>query len=92
MDTKTVVSKSEIQETLTKYLMENSGVDVSGGIPTDENLLESGILDSLGIAEVTEFMEKEFEIEIDEDEVSSKNYKTILLLVNFCHAKISAGT
>lgn len=50
----TAIDLMSVQNTLLAYLMENSGVNVSGGIDPDENLLDSGILDSLGIAEITE--------------------------------------
>lgn len=81
----------DVHKTLHDYLMENSGVAVSGAIDPEENLLDSGILDSLGIAEVTEFIEKEFGIAIDEDEITSRNYKTLNALTNFCHSKITAA-
>ncbi|MCC4245949.1 acyl carrier protein [Stappia indica] len=80
-----------VQKNLLAYLMDNSGVNVSGGIDPEENLLDSGILDSLGIAEVTEYMEKEFGIAIDEDEITSQNYKTLNALSGFCHSKITSA-
>ena len=78
----------DVQKILAKYLLENSSVAVSGEISPDENLLEGGILDSLGIAELTEFIEKEFGIEIDEDEISAKNYRSLQTLTQFCTSKI----
>lgn len=82
---------NDVHKTLLEYLLENSGVTISGGIDPEENLLDSGILDSLGIAEITEYVEKEFGIVIDEDEITSQNYKTLNALTNFCHNKITAA-
>lgn len=90
MDAQTL-EKGDVYKTIHDYLMENSGVTVSGEIDPDENLLDSGILDSLGIAEVTEFVEKTFDIEIDEDEITSQNYKTLNALSGFCHSKITSA-
>ena len=59
----------EIQKVLTDYIMGNSNFDAPQDLEPDDNLLEGGILDSLGIAEITEYMEKTFTIEIDEDDI-----------------------
>jgi acyl carrier protein len=91
MDAQTL-EKDDVYKTIHAYLLENSGVTVSGEIDPDENLLDSGILDSLGIAEVTEFVEKTFDIAIDEDEITSQNYRTITAFTAFCRAKIAAAS
>ena len=86
------VQTMDVQKILAAYLLENSSVVVSGEISPDENLLDGGILDSLGIAELTEFIEKEFGIEVDEDEVSAKNYRSVQTLTQFCTSKIAERT
>jgi acyl carrier protein len=90
MDAQTLET-DDVHKTIYGYLIENSGVNVSGGIDPEENLLDSGILDSLGIAEITEFVEKTFEIEIDEDEITSQNYRTVTAFTAFCREKIAAS-
>ena len=85
-----VNNPTNIEKSLKAYLVENSSVSISGDIDPEENLLDGGILDSLGIAEITEFMEKTFGIEIDEDEISANNYKSLSALTSFCRSKIAA--
>lgn len=85
----TVPNAAQLQKSLNDYLVENSSVSVSGTIDPEENLLDTGILDSLGIAEITEFMEKEFGVEIDEEEISAKNYRSLKTLIDFCLAKLA---
>ncbi len=82
------IDRLSVEATLRDYLVENSNVSIPGPLGPDENLLDGGILDSLGIAEITEFMEKNFSIVIDEDEVSSRNYGTLHKLTDFCHSKL----
>ncbi|WP_037547400.1 acyl carrier protein [Stappia stellulata] len=90
MDAQTI-ENDEVHKKIYDYLVENAGVNVSGGIDPEENLLDSGILDSLGIAEITEYVEKEFGIEIDEDEITSQNYRTLTAFTAFCREKIAAS-
>lgn len=46
-------------------------------IERDTPLLESGVLDSMGVIELIEFLESEFEIEVDEGEITEDNLETI---------------
>ncbi|MBL6430583.1 MAG: hypothetical protein HPM95_02680 [Alphaproteobacteria bacterium] len=61
MDAQTV-EQDDVHKTIYDYLIENSGVNVSGGIDPEENLLDSGIPGQSRIAEITEFVEKTFDI------------------------------
>lgn len=84
------VDRNAIEANLMAYLIENSNVPVGETIAPDHTLLDSGILDSLGIAEITEYMEAEFAITIDEDEISATHYATLQKLTDFCASKLAA--
>lgn len=84
-------TQNEVQQELKKYLVENSAITISGELDPNENLLDVGILDSLGIAEITEHMEKVFGITIDEDEISAKNYRSLTTLTEFCMGKLMSA-
>ena len=51
------------------------------------NLLESGILDSLGILDVVAFVEGEFAISISDDELVPENFQSIRHLTAFVQSK-----
>jgi len=84
------MDRSTIEANLMAYLIENSNVPVGDKIAPEETLLDSGILDSLGIAEITEYMETEFAIVIDEDEISATHYGTLKKLTDFCASKLAS--
>jgi len=54
-----------------------------------DNLLEKGILDSLGILEVVMFIEHEFHIILNDDDLVSENFQSICSMAAFvqrrCH-------
>ena len=54
-----------------------------------DSLLESGLIDSLGILEVVEFIESNFKILLSDDEMISENFETIAAISHFIHSKIS---
>lgn len=56
-----------------------------------DNLLGSGIVDSLGILDIVDFVEEEFGIVIDEEEFVIDNFQSIDRIAEFVHAKIGAS-
>lgn len=84
------IAEADIRANLRDYLVGNAGTPIAGELDPDENLLEAGILDSLGIAEITEHMEVAFDIVIDEDEVSARHYRSLNTLTAFCVAKAAS--
>jgi acyl carrier protein len=53
----------------------------------DENLLTSGVLDSLTMHDLVEFIERRFETTVDEDEMMPENFETVDYLVRFVEQK-----
>lgn len=49
----------------------------------DELLLESGVLDSIGVLELIEFLEQRFAIEVEEHETVTENLGSISGLTRF---------
>ena len=59
-----------IKEKIQQYIESNFLVDLSGADFNDEtNLFESGIIDSFGVIELISFIEKEFSINISNEEI-----------------------
>jgi acyl carrier protein len=50
-------------------------------------LLESGILDSLGVLDLVQFAEQEFSIHIADEELTRENFQNIDCIVNFVRSK-----
>ncbi len=78
----------DIEKALAAFIQKNfiskkGGRDVAG----DESLLDSGLIDSTGIFELVNFLEQEFGIEIDDEEVIPDNFDTIDKLVAFVGGK-----
>ncbi|HNB35013.1 MAG TPA: acyl carrier protein [Anaerolineales bacterium] len=63
-----------IRDFITKEIMHNPSGALVGD---DEPLIESGIIDSLGIMTLLSFVEGEFSIEIPGDELLPENFSSI---------------
>jgi acyl carrier protein len=53
----------------------------------DLPLLESGIIDSLGVLDVVGFLEQTFNIKIEDDELTPDNFANVKSLVSFVQKK-----
>jgi acyl carrier protein len=68
MNTKAIL-KNYIEDQLMKGSM--SGVD------DNENLLVSGIIDSLGVLQLISFIEERFNIEVPDEDVTIDNFQSV---------------
>jgi acyl carrier protein len=57
-------------------------------IKDSDPLLESGILDSLGVLDVVAFLEAEFSIVAADDDLSPENFQTIERIAAYVRSKI----
>ena len=54
----------------------------------DDNLLEGGILDSMGVLELVEFIEAEFRITVSDEDLLPENFQTIERIASFVQQRI----
>ena len=70
------------------YIVENFLFGDGSGLEDDSSFLEEGILDSTSALELVGFIEKEFSITIDDEEVIPENLDSIINIVNFLKKKL----
>ena len=79
--------ESTIKEGVKKYVLEASLSDVKD--LKDETLIfEEGLLDSMGLLFLIEFLNEEFKVEVNDEELNTKNFETINSIVSFVANKI----
>ena len=88
------MSQNEIRERVWEYLRENflyMRPDLV--VNPDDSLLRAGVIDSLGVMEVIEFVESLGRIKVDESEITEANFGTLNAIARFVEQKIeSAGS
>ncbi len=58
-------------------------------ISDEEALLDSGVVDSLGILEIVNFLEEEFKVAITDEELLPENFSSIQTLAIFVEQKVA---
>lgn len=70
-----------------KIFIEKELLKSARPILADENILESGILDSMGIVQIITFLEREFGIKVEEDDFNLNNFSNIKNIAEFVNRK-----
>ncbi|HEX5136667.1 MAG TPA: acyl carrier protein [Planctomycetota bacterium] len=60
---------------------------VTAGVTDEDSLLDSGIIDSLGILDLVAFLEKTYGIRIGDEELNPGNFDSIASVARFVAAK-----
>jgi acyl carrier protein len=58
--------------------------------PDDASLLHEGVIDSLGVVELVEFLETQFTIKVEQQDVRPDNFESVARMAAFVRRKISA--
>jgi acyl carrier protein len=85
------VGAMSISERIATFITENFYVPAGSEVPFDASLLDSGIIDSTGVLEVIEFLEREFGITVEDHEVVPENLDSVDRLSAFVAKKSGAA-
>ena len=77
------VTEDEIAEIIHLFVKERFPLAQSEDLTRESSLLDSGIVDSLGILDLVGFLEERFGIEAQDDDLVPDNFESIDSLVRF---------
>lgn len=78
---------NDITQSLRDFVQENFLFGEDATFVNDDSFLEQGIIDSTGVLELVTFLEEQFEIAVDDDELVPENLDSIDNLVRFITSK-----
>ena len=79
-------NKNEIKEDIKNYILEASLSDVKDVDDTDL-IFENGLLDSMGLLFLIEFLDENFDVKVNDEELNPKNFESINNIVSFVNDK-----
>jgi len=82
---------SEISDSIKNFIAQNMlYADDGFNFPDDVSFLQEGIIDSLGVMQLVEFVTKEFGINVEQREVTPENFDSVGKLTLFIQRKQQA--
>lgn len=79
----------DICERLISFVSEVLLTEGESAVRTDDRLFEDGIIDSLGILELVEFIEDTYEITVEDVDVDLENFRSIGAIAEFVLRRLS---
>jgi len=79
---------SDIKEKIRSFIVENFLFGDAGELNDETSFLNDGIIDSTGILELVDFIESEFGISINDDELIPENLDSIKNVTAYLNKKI----
>ena len=78
---------SETRDKIRDFIVENFLFGSDDGLKDETSFLDDGIIDSTGILELVNFLEEEFEIAVDDEELIPENLDSIKNVVGYLEQK-----
>jgi acyl carrier protein len=78
---------TEIKDKIRQFIIDNFLFGEAGDLEDNTSFLESGIIDSTGVLELIGFLEEEFSIQVDDEELIPENLDSINNLCVFLNKK-----
>ncbi len=72
-------------ERINKFILEN--FPLARNMNCDDDLLEKGVVDSLGILDIVTFLEREFQVTVTDEELLPENFQSINSIISFVERK-----
>jgi len=79
---------SELKEKIRGFIVENFLFGNDDGLSDESSFLEEGIIDSTGVLELVNFLEEEFGITVDDEDLIPENLDSINNVVNYLAKKL----
>ena len=83
----TVIAQSEVKDKIREYIVKSTLANVES-ISDDTLIFDSGLLDSMGLLFLIEFLKEEFDITTNDDELIVENFESINNIVGFIESKL----
>ena len=79
----------EIKSEIKNYIIEASLEDAKK-IKDDTMIFDSGLLDSMGLLFLIEFLKEKFDVEVEDDELNPKNFESVNSITEFVKEKLKS--
>jgi acyl carrier protein len=80
---------NHVNTQIRKFILDKFPLARKQQIKDSDPLLESGVLDSLGVLDLVSFVEQEFSVHVADEELVPENFQTIDRIAAFVESKSS---
>ena len=78
---------NEMKDKIRTFIVENFLFGKANGLGDDSSFLDEGIIDSTGILELVSFLEEQYDIRVEDEELVPENLDSINNVVAYLESK-----
>ncbi len=79
---------NKLKDKIRQFIVEDFLFGDDNGLKDDTSFLDEGIIDSTGILELVSFLEEEFSISVEDEELIPENLDSIMNVVAYLERKM----
>jgi acyl carrier protein len=83
-------TKTKIEQKIKQFIEAKSPTVRQGTLQNTDSLLDNNIIDSMGFLDLVTFVESEFNITVEDDELMTENFDSIDSITEFINVKIQS--
>ena len=83
-------NQEAIKNEIKQYIVESSMTNIEN-LKDDTLIFDTGLLDSMGLLFLIEFLNENYQIEVSDEELNPKNFESISNIVSFVNEKLSVS-
>ena len=83
---------TDIELEIYKFIVDNFMFGQAGGLGYDESLLQKGVIDSTGVLELVTYLQDNFKITVEDDEIIPANLETVNGIVTYVSKKLDSNS
>ncbi len=87
---KSISEATNLVEVVRKFIVQKFPLARRRSISADDNLLETGVIDSLGVLEIVTFLQEGFSLAVEDDELTPENFQSISSIAGFVGQRLRA--
>jgi acyl carrier protein len=73
----------DIETKVARFISEKFGSGAGDQLKPDQSLFDEGLLDSVGIFELVDFLETEFGFEVGDEQIVPENFESVVAITKF---------
>ena len=79
------------RDQIRQFIFEKFPLAKSRGLEDSSQLLEEGVLDSLGILELVDYLQSELSVSVEDDDLVPDNFASIDAIATFVDSKVETS-
>ena len=80
----------QIEQEVRQFVIDNFVFETSGtGFSNDASFFDTGLLDSMGVLTLVEFVREKYGITVEDDELQPENWDSVNRIATFVQARLS---